>query len=124
MERRDSCQPFGFLSPASDQRGCPPWLALSVAGDEGIRTEAQWAVIGLAQSVGRTVLLEELECAVTGHSHKAATTSDEIVDQNLLHSGNEARKHFASFHERDDLSLPDRFLRQNTLRLKPGILPL
>lgn len=54
-------------------------------------------MIGLAHAIGRTALLEELERAFTWHS-KAGKTPDEIVDQILARSGDEAGEHFTLFY--------------------------
>ena len=114
MEGPDFYELFGFLSRAGDRRAFLPLFALSLRGDETIRTEARWAVISLAHRVGRTAVLEELERAFTEAS-KAGKTSDEIVDQILSHSGDEAREHFSLFYEGADVNLPEGLLRQDTL---------
>lgn len=112
MEGHDFYELFGFLARAGDRRAFLSLFALSVRGDEAIKPEAQWAVISLAHRIGRAGVLEELERAFTGLS-KAGKTPDEIADQILAQSGDEAREHFSLFY--DGVNLPDWLLRQETL---------
>lgn len=95
---------FGFLSRAGDERVLVPVLREVISGREEVRSDAMWALTGIAHRMGRDVFQQVLLGSPDAQeSHSSRIES--LVDLVFRYSQEDVEQHFEMFYSKDAGSL-------------------
>lgn len=114
VKQRVFYEKFGFLSRAGDERVLVPVLREVISGREEDKTDAMWALTGIAHRMGRDAFHQAL---LGGPDAKASHSSrvESIVELVLRYSQADVEKHFEMFYSKDAGSLLSAATEQHLL---------
>lgn len=101
-EKRDFYEKYGFVSRAGDHRVVAPLLYELLLGVDDIKSDAMWALTGVAWRMGRDAFQRQLMDDIDDPDGRQAAS---IVDLVFRYSQADVERQFATFYTRDGASL-------------------